>query len=693
MKPFLQKIASPFKRASAFFAGSAFPVNLLFLIGISLFLNFFAEICCRHSLLGTLWFLISRPHLFLFGTLIILTTLSVSLLFRRRSQTALTLTLIWIILSVVNLVVLLSRSAPLSFVDFRVARVAFNLITVYLGWPLLILIILAAVAVIALLVLFFLRGPKSKVCFRTAIPILLVLFSVTVSLFAIFTCTNAFPVYKEDRLENTYHRYGFAYCFARSTFDQGVEKPKDYDPEAEREKLRESFESISYETNEIIPVITPEERKPNLIFIQLESFMDVNRIGGVTFSENPTPNFSRMKEEGVSGYLGVPTLGGGTANVEFEVLTGMNLNDFGLGEYPFSTVLRTKACETLATDLRNLGYASHAIHNHTAVFYDRNLAYAGLGFDSFTPIEMMTGVETNPLGWAKDKILTEYILAAMDMTESPDLVFTVTVQGHGKYPEEGLREPDAYLPDGAPAEQHIELEGIDDKDLSHQYHYYINQLHETDVFLGSLLDELKKRSEPTIVVAYGDHLPPLTISETALTGGLYESEYVIWANYDYLGVSDPNVFDRDLTANCLTAYVQMLCGYEEGDITLLHQIELRNGLDLGESLKQLEYAQLYDPDATVCYTPTDITYGIFPITVTDAYLDGTTLTVKGTRFNSATRVKIGALTYTPELIDEETLTVRGLIFGAEEISVSQVSTDGTRLVTLTRPVRPIDQNQ
>ena len=88
-------------------------------------------------------------------------------------------------------------------------------------------------------------------------------------------------------------------------------------------------------------------------------------------------------------------------------------------------------CESIAYNLKRLGYGTHALHNHTATFYDRNVAYANLGFDSFTPVEMMTDVRYNQLGWECDDVLTGEILSALDSTDGSDYVFGVTVQGHG----------------------------------------------------------------------------------------------------------------------------------------------------------------------------------------------------------------------------------------------------------------------
>ena len=70
----------------------------------------------------------------------------------------------------------------------------------------------------------------------------------------------------------------------------------------------------------------------------------------------------RLSSEYSAGYISVPCFGAGTANTEFEVQTGINLDDFGPGEYPYKTVLQSAICESAAYDLKNLGYSTHALH-------------------------------------------------------------------------------------------------------------------------------------------------------------------------------------------------------------------------------------------------------------------------------------------------------------------------------------------
>lgn len=57
-------------------------------------------------------------------------------------------------------------------------------------------------------------------------------------------------------------------------------------------------------------------------------------------------------------------------NTEFEIMTSMNLDDFGPGEIPYKTVLKSTTCESTAFNLKEYGYSTHALHNN-----DGNILY------------------------------------------------------------------------------------------------------------------------------------------------------------------------------------------------------------------------------------------------------------------------------------------------------------------------------
>ena len=96
-------------------------------------------------------------------------------------------------------------------------------------------------------------------------------------------------------------------------------------------------------------------------------------------SEDPIPNFRKMMNDYSSGYFKVPSVGAGTANTEFESITGMSMRYFGPGEYPYKSILKETTCESAPYVLKGLGYGTHAIHNNEANFYGRKNVFCKSG--------------------------------------------------------------------------------------------------------------------------------------------------------------------------------------------------------------------------------------------------------------------------------------------------------------------------
>ena len=160
-------------------------------------------------------------------------------------------------------------------------------------------------------------------------------------------------------------------------------------------------------------------------------------------------------------------------------------------------MLPSKVCESVAYDLSELGYTTHALHNNYGTFYDRNRIFSHLGYDTFTSIEYMENVTFTPMGWAKDSILTGQIQKILDSTEGSDYIYAISVQGHGDYPSE---LPTGYTPS-------IKINNFFDKEKQTAFEYYVNQIKEMDDFIKELTDYLSQRDEQTVLVMYGDHLP------------------------------------------------------------------------------------------------------------------------------------------------------------------------------------------
>ncbi len=317
------------------------------------------------------------------------------------------------------------------------------------------------------------------------------------------------------------------------------------------DELIEVNTEASADGNEI-----PEEY-PNIICILLESFIDPELINFLELSGEAVPNFHRLYENYTSGYLEVPVVGAGTANTEFEVLTGMGMQFFGLGEYPYKTILKQTNCESIASDLATLGYGTHAVHNNGGNFYSRRNAFSMMGFDTFTSKELMNIQDYTPLGtWPTDDILIGEVEKSLDYTpDQPDFVYTITVEGHGDYPKEKIREFPA-----------ITVSGVEDEGMRNAWEYYVNQLHEVDDFIGDLIEMLEQREEKTFVVMFGDHLPTMGLTEEDMkTGSLFLTQYATWNNF---GLEKQ---DANMTAYQLLADMTEQLGITNGTMFTFHQ--------------------------------------------------------------------------------------------------------------------------
>ena len=343
------------------------------------------------------------------------------------------------------------------------------------------------------------------------------------------------------------------------------------------ESSNQSNTELQKEENSIPEETEGSEEYPNIICILLESFVDPGEIKFLETSEDPIPNFHRLYENYSSGHLEVPVVGAGTANTEFEVLTGMGMQFFGLGEYPYKTILKETNCESIASDLRALGYGSHAVHDNGGNFYSRRNAFSMMGFDTFTCKEMMDIRQYTPLGtWPIDDIMLGEVEKSLDYTpDQPDFVYTITVESHGDYPQEQVIE-----------DPEIRVTGPEDEGMRWAWEYYVNQIHQVDDFVGDLIDMLEQRDEKTFVVMFGDHLPTMGLTEEDMkTGSLFLTQYATWNNF---GMEKQ---DADMTAYQLLADITDSLGIHEGTMFNYHQN--RDSMTSEEYQQGMEYLQ-YD---------------------------------------------------------------------------------------------------
>ncbi|MFI8126608.1 LTA synthase family protein [Acinetobacter sp. ABJ-A23_2] len=279
-------------------------------------------------------------------------------------------------------------------------------------------------------------------------------------------------------------------------------------------------------------ILQPLENKtaqyPNIVVVMEESFWDSHKLD----NELPKDLLSFVHQNQVSNLIS-PSFGGGTANVEFEVLTSLNTT-FYPNEVLYVSRLR-KPTYALPYYLNSKGYITIAMHNNYSYYYNRNKVYPILGFEKFISFENMVAPKDqekviNAGGWATDDLIFDSIKSTLqENTQQPKFIYAITVENHPAYSDKRYGKQNFKF--------NKELSDIDRLKLS----TYTAGTARANQKLQELAEYLKTIQQPTILVVFGDHLPNLQgvydaydffkddPERTNLKN--YQTPFVVWSNY------------------------------------------------------------------------------------------------------------------------------------------------------------------
>lgn len=635
-------------------------------------LNLIIETLARKGFDGFM-FLFESPVVFLYNTMIIFATLVIATVFRRRVFFIVIVTLVWMGIGITNGIILIQRMTPFTVKDLSAITDGATLLTNYFSKTEITLIASAIVVGVIALIILFIKAPKKpkgevrlKRNITAVLLVIAVTFGATAGLIKIGQLSTFF-----GNLAYAYEDYGVPYCFINTWLNTGIHKPMGYDEKA----VKAIFDKDQYGKDGTMQLTeTDEDEKyPNILFLQLESFVDPTLFNNITLSEDPIPYYRSLMNTYSSGSLTVPACGAGTANTEFEVMTGLSVKFFGPGEYPFKAVLKEKTAESIARDLKSMGYATHAIHNHRALFYNRNEVFDNIGYDTFTSLEYMSDVPKTPKNWAKDSILTEQIMDALKSSKGHDYIYTISVQGHGKYPTEQLiKNPEIQVTD-APSEE-----------LKWKYEYYVNQVYEMDQFVKTLTETLSEFDEDVILVMYGDHIPALDVTESSYDAkDLYQTQYVIWSNF---GMEKK---DKNLTTYQLAAEVFDRIGIHTGTTIKYHQTVDHKSKDYLSNLKLLGYDMLYGKDyiygGTNPFEKAGMKMGVKDIRIEKVVSVGGKYYIKGQNFTEYSKVTLDGETLKTIYLGPNLLGLQEEVDPADAVNmkVSQIDKSNKEIISTT----------
>lgn len=339
---------------------------------------------------------------------------------------------------------------------------------------------------------------------------------------------NALPGPDRSNLPQVFNTFGFPYAFVHHLNLNPVQIPPDYSRQ----------EAAGYESQFLAGQTAPQQA-PNIIMIMCEAFTDLpnEEMFGYTPENNPISFYNSLtaRDDTVSGHMIVSNTGAGTANTEFDVLTGMMTNKLDDGATSAFRVVRRNT-DSVPWMLRQAGYETFFLHPGHNWFYNRESVYGYLGIedqifnDSFR--------EEDYLGnWISDEAFVRELIEAIEARdgEAPLFCYSVTCQNHQSYSSAKY----GYIPEGLKLNMTV-------SDTAREYlSVYFKGLADSDAMLEQLVAYLEAQEEPYLLVFFGDHQPnlggdylayrelglyPDSMDDPQQRLSMYTVPFVIWGN-------------------------------------------------------------------------------------------------------------------------------------------------------------------
>ncbi|MEG2254062.1 MAG: sulfatase-like hydrolase/transferase [Vagococcus sp.] len=287
-----------------------------------------------------------------------------------------------------------------------------------------------------------------------------------------------------------YYNTGFVGGFLFNLQVEGMEKPEGYSKEA--------IQSITSKYDAKADKVNKEKKtgeQPNVVYIMSESFSDPLKLKGINMTPDPLKDYREVASEGIyQGQMLSQNYGGGTANIEFEALTGFSMGLLNPQmTTPYTMMLpKEKEFPSIVSTLKQQNYEATAIHPYNTSMYKRKDVYQTFGFDRFIDEKTMTYQDKlSTAGYISDESAFKEVLSLLKEDENPQFVHLVTMQTHMPYTNK--YEHSDYQMSGETKGKGIEN--------------YAQDIAYTSEALEAFIKETKQLDRPTVVVFWGDHLP------------------------------------------------------------------------------------------------------------------------------------------------------------------------------------------
>ena len=332
-------------------------------------------------------------------------------------------------------------------------------------------------------------------------------------------------------------------------------------------EVRASYDALAQQAQQTASEAALSDQQPNLIVVLSESFADEAWLSRyLTLTDTLMPFYQQLMKECQTGMLYVPKIGGGTSETEFEVLTGLqskySVNPYSMG---------LPSMNSVASVLRERGYEATTLHWYTGVYYNRYRNLKMEGFNSFYTTDTTTTDFEKKGMFVSDREHFNAIVNQLETSDKRDLVFCLTMQSHGGYGYDDFRK--TY---GADVPFADKLTPESEKIVAN----YCWLLRQTDEALREFIARLRALDEPTVLVFFGDHIPPLGTQVYEEIGVPTEGDeghwtpYFIWSNQSALSGK------TDMKAYQLGAYALDMIGVRNDPF--LHYVETLRRANVAE---------------------------------------------------------------------------------------------------------------
>jgi len=331
---------------------------------------------------------------------------------------------------------------------------------------------------------------------------------------AVYNDYASWVTYNQNK---NYSDNGFVAGFLSNLKAPPMETPENYS-ESSVATLYEKYKTLAQDIN---TERTNEMSDTNIIFVMNESFSDPFNLEGLESEKDPIPHYRDIKKKSLSGNVLAPSIGGGTATNESQVLTGLSMEPFAPQmTSPFIQLTNLMTDFPAVTNkLKQFDYKTTAIHPYTPTFYKRNDVYENLNFDEFRHQE---NVEYREQISEKHRYISDFaayqeMFHVLEASEEPDFVHLVTIQNHMPY---------------ANKYDHVDFEVTgsgDDAEAS----AYFKDLENSDISLQLLINKIDDYPEPVLMVFWGDHLPGFyqgDVLENNDNQTMREAPFLIYSN-------------------------------------------------------------------------------------------------------------------------------------------------------------------